>query len=92
MRRRSESDEPVTVLETSDPALLAVAKSLLEDARIPFFAKGEGVQDLFALGRFGTGFSPVAGPIELQVAADDAAEAHSVLVELTRQSDNEPER
>ena len=88
MPRRSEADEPVTVLETSDPALLAVAKSLLEDAHIPFFAKGEGVQDLFGLGRFGTGFSPIAGPVELQVAADDAAEAHAVLIELTRRADD----
>jgi hypothetical protein len=88
MTKRSESGEPVTVLETSDPALLAVAKSLLEDADIPFFAKGEAVQDLFGLGRFGTGFSPITGPIELQVAADDAAEARAVLIELTRRDDS----
>ena len=75
---RYESNEPVTVLETSDPAVLAVAKSLLEEAEIPFFAKGEGIQDLFGAGRLGTGFSPVAGPVELQVSADDAAEAQRV--------------
>lgn len=84
MTRRSDSDDPVTVLETSDPALLAVAKSLLESADIPYFAKGENVQDLFGLGRFGTGFSPVAGPVELQVAAEDAHDAHALLMQLTR--------
>jgi hypothetical protein len=73
---------PVTVLRTSDPALLGVAKSLLEDAGIAFFAKGEGVQDLFAAGRVGTGFSPIAGPVELQVAADDAEAASERLREL----------
>ena len=88
MTRHHESDEPVTVLETGDPALLAVAKSLLEDANIPFFAKGEGIQDLFGAGRLG-GFNPITGPVELQVSADDAAEARSVLIELTRQADHE---
>jgi hypothetical protein len=83
MGARDESAEPVTVLETSDPALLAVAKSLLEEAGIQFYAKGEGVQDLFAAGRVG-GFNPFTGPIELQVAADDAAEANAVLLDLTR--------
>ncbi|MGE5245144.1 MAG: putative signal transducing protein [Betaproteobacteria bacterium] len=87
MTKRHESNEPVTVLETGDQALLAVAKSLLEDAGIAYFAKGEGMQDLFGLGRFGTGFSPVVGPVELQVAADDAAEARARLMDLMRQRD-----
>lgn len=88
MTTRYESDEPVTVLETSDPALLAVAKSLLEEAGIGFFAKGEAIQDLFGAGRLG-GFNLITGPVELQVSADDAAEAGSVLLELTRQADHE---
>ena len=88
MTKRHDSDEPVTVLETSDPALLAIAKSLLEDAGIGFFAKGEGIQDLFGAGRLG-GFNPITGPVELQVSADDATEAGSVLLELRRQADHE---
>jgi hypothetical protein len=84
---RRSADEPVTVLETSDPALLAVAKSLLEEADIAYFAKGEGIQDLFGVGRFGTGFNPIAGAVELQVSADDAADAHAALLELTRRGD-----
>jgi hypothetical protein len=89
MTKRDQSREPVTVLESGDPALLAVAKSLLEDAGIQFFAKGEGVQDLFAAGRVGTGFNPFVGPIELQVAAEDAAEANAILLELRRQSNED---
>lgn len=77
-----ESVPPVTVLETGDPALLAVAKSLLEDAGILYFAKGEGTQDLFAAGRFGTGFNPIIGAVQLQVAADDADEARERLRDL----------
>jgi len=81
-----DSAGPVTVLETSDQGLLAVAKSLLEEAEIPCFAKGEGVQDLFGWGRFGTGFSPVAGAIQLQVPADDAEQARELLKDLTVES------
>jgi len=77
------ADEPVTVLETGDPGLVAVAKSLLESAGIRFFAKGEGVQDLFAWGRFGTGFNPFVGPVQLQVAAEDADDAKALLQGLS---------
>jgi hypothetical protein len=45
-RKRNERDGPVTVLESSDPVLLAVAKSVLEGANIEYFAKGEAVQNL----------------------------------------------
>lgn len=76
------SPGPVTVLETSDQGLIAIAKSLLEEAEIPFFAKGEGVQDLFGWGRLGTGFSIIAGPIALQVPADNAEEARVLLKDL----------
>jgi hypothetical protein len=79
----SDSFGPVTVLETSDPGILGVAKSLLEGAGIQYFAKGEGVQDLFAGGRVG-GFSPVAGPVQLQVPPEDAAAATELLSDLRR--------
>ncbi len=79
-----QSAEPVTVLETSDPALLAVAKSLLEEAKIEFFASGEGVQDLFAWGRFGTGYNPIVGPVRLLVPAEDAEQAKALLRDLER--------
>jgi len=80
-----ESAEPdpewadlVTVLRTSDPALLAVSKSLLEAEDIPSVAQGEGLQDLVGLGRVG-GSNLVAGPVELQVHREDEARARLVL-------------
>jgi hypothetical protein len=84
----AESDEPVTVLETGDSGLVAIARSVLESAGIQCFAKGEGVQDLFAWGRFGTGFNPFVGPVQLQVASEDAADAKALLHEL--QESEEP--
>jgi hypothetical protein len=92
MTKNDQSAGPITVLESGDPGLLAVAKSLLESAGIQFFAKGEGVQDLFAGGSFGTGFNPFTGPIQLQVAADEAEEAKALLRDLSTQrndADNE---
>ena len=71
-------DSPVTVFETGNPAVLAVAKSLLEEADITFFASGEGIQDLFAGGSIG-GFNPLVGPVHLQVPAEDADRARAVL-------------
>jgi len=72
----------VTVLETADRALLMVAKSVLESAGIEFFATGEGVQDLFAAGRLGTGFNPMTGPVHLQVRPECAEEARALLQEV----------
>ena len=87
MRKTNQSAGPITVLESGDPALLAVAKSLLEGAGIQYFAKGEGVQDLFAGGRIGAGFNPFTGPIQLQVAADDAEQAKALLGDLDARTD-----
>jgi hypothetical protein len=69
----------VTVLETGDRSLLLVAKSVLESAGIRFCARGEGVQDLFALGRMGTGFNPLTGPVRLEVEPERADEARALL-------------
>ena len=86
----------ITVLETGDPATLALAKSLLESEDIQYFARGEGVQDLFALGRLGTGFNPVTGPVQLQVDKHDMDTATALLADLIQEerdgkgpSDNE---
>jgi hypothetical protein len=69
----------VRVYETGNPALIAVAKSLLEDAKIEFMTKGEPVQDLFGWGRLGTGFSCIVGPVEFFVREDEAETARQVL-------------
>ncbi len=69
--------EFVTVLLTRDHSELAIAKSLLEGAGIPFFARNEEVESLIA-----------AGPIELQVRPEDEAEARDLLREVNERSEN----
>jgi len=72
----------VTVLETGDPGLLAMAHSILDEAEIPYLTQGEGLQDLFGFGRLGTGFSILAGPVHLRVERDCEREVRALLADL----------
>ena len=71
----------VTVLETSDLGLIAMAEGILEGEGIEYLAKGEGIQDLFGMGRL-VPVNPVSGPVEIQVAAGNAERARELLGEL----------
>ena len=65
----------VTILETSDRALMATAKSLLESAGIEYYVKGEDVQSMI-------GFGAIDGVPEIQVADEDAEDAKEILKDL----------
>ena len=78
--------ELVTVLATGSPAIIVMAKCLLDDAKIRYFAKGEGLQEWFVLGRVGTGFNPIIGPVQIQVLKDDEEVARKVLEDLEESS------
>ncbi len=70
-----EKRELVTILETSDPALISVAKSLLEGSNIWYAAQGEGMSSLFP----GTvAYHPVA----FQVAREDEERARELFREF----------
>jgi hypothetical protein len=71
----------VTVLEVVDPSLLALAESLLRAENVPFLKQGEQLQELWAWGRIG-GFSPVAGPILIQVPEEYAEAAAEILQDI----------
>jgi hypothetical protein len=73
-------DSPfVTVLETGDPGLLALAHSILEAEGIPSLFPGEGLQSLFGAGSMGAGFNIAVGPVEIQVPASHAERALELL-------------
>jgi hypothetical protein len=74
--------ELVTVLEASDAGLIMIAKSLLEEAKIRYYAKNEVSQNLFGGGVFGLGFNPLTGPLQLQVSKSDFEEAIVLLKDL----------
>lgn len=77
--------ELVTVLESGDSGVIMIAKSLLEEAGIKYYAKGETSQHLFGLGTLGTGFNTLVGPIRLQVSRDHADEAAMLLKDLAKE-------
>jgi hypothetical protein len=68
-----ESTEPelVTVLRTYDLSVVTVAKSILDEAAIPYIAKGELPMEQLAV-----------GPVEIQVDKDDGQEASELLDDL----------
>ena len=74
--------ELVPVLATGDAGVIAFAKSLLEAEEIDYFVRGDGLQDLFGLGRM-TGFNFAMGPAEFLVRADDADRARELFEGLT---------
>ena len=71
--------ELVTVLETGDQSLVAVAKSILDGAGIPCIARNERLQNLFGWGTIGTGYNIAMGPIRLQVLREDEEVAKELL-------------
>jgi len=73
----------VTVFESADVVLFALAKSALDRAGIRYIAQAEGLQDLFGMGRIGTGFNAITGPPRIRVTADNAKRASAILAEIT---------
>ena len=69
----------MTVFRTGSAVLVAVAKAALDAEQIRYVVTGEGVQDLFGVGRFPAGYNAVTGPVRIQVAAENADWARDVL-------------
>lgn len=74
--------EIVKVFEATNAAVLPLVQSVLQDAEIEFMTKGDALQDLFALGRFGMGSNNVIGPATIWVRKDDEAEARELIAML----------
>lgn len=72
----------VTVLATGDNAKLLVAKMLLEASEIPFVVVGDGLQDLFGIGRLTGGTNFLTGPVQIRVTEDDAEDALEILADM----------
>ena len=76
----------VTVFETGEPTLLAMAHSLLDEEGIPYLTQGEGLQDLFGMGRLGTGFSTLVGPVHIQVERKREEEVRALFAKLEEET------
>ena len=73
----TESESLVTVLTTGNEGTIAVARSILEAANIPYFEKGGASHDLGL-----QVFNISAGSVEFQVRSEDAAAARDLLSHL----------
>ncbi len=71
----------VQVFSTQDPGIVALAKSLLDEAGIPAMVRNEGLQDLFGFGRLN--FNPVSGDVDFFVNSEDRVKAAEVLANFT---------
>lgn len=75
--------ELVKIWEGGNPAIIPLIESVFNDAGIEFMARSEGLQDLFALGRFGNPFGSTAiGPVEIWVRRDEEAAAREIVETL----------
>jgi hypothetical protein len=74
----------VTVFESADVAVFALAKAALDEAGIRYVAQGEELQNLFGLGRLGTGYNLITGAPRIRVGAENAERAREILAELLR--------
>jgi hypothetical protein len=83
--------ELVTVLESPDPTLLPVVRSLLEAEGIRCWIENEALQDLIGGGRMVTGFNPIVGPAYIQVAPEDEEAARALIAHRFPSAETEVE-
>jgi hypothetical protein len=77
----------VTVFASGDSAKILVAKMLLEASEIPFVVVGDGLQDLFGIGRLTGGTNFITGPVQIRVIDADAEDALDVLADMDTEDD-----
>ncbi len=79
---RSEHDDLVTILETSDINLLTVIKSILLGAEISFLVQGDEALSLLPMVNIGGPFSRGMG-VAIMVAKEDVEVARELLSEVS---------
>lgn len=72
----------VTVFESGNVALVALAKSILDGAEILYVVKGEYLQNVTGTAFPPFHFNPVAGPVAIQVNPKDESIARELLAEI----------
>lgn len=82
MTTHEDNVHSVPVFSSGNEAVIALAKSMLDEANIRYNVKGEGVENLIGIGVVGTGFNPATGEIVIEVLSTDAEQAQLLLKDL----------
>lgn len=75
----SDSEDLVIVLETADVNLLAVIKSILDGAEIPYLIQGEEALNMLPVGRLGGPFARRGLGAAVMVPPEHAETARELL-------------
>ena len=81
-QEKLDHERLVPIFETGHDGVIAIVKSLLDEAKIEYLIEGEGVQDLFGVGVLGTGFNPVTGPVVFKVMPENESLARELLKDV----------
>jgi hypothetical protein len=73
--------ELVPILQVREETKLVLIESVLEEAKIPYMAKGEQIHDLFGYGRVSV-VNPITGPVVIFVSSDNAEKARELVAEV----------
>jgi hypothetical protein len=79
----ADNENSVEVFASGNPALIAVAQSILDDAEITYSVWGENSQHLFGFGSIGTGYNLLTGPVRIMVMPEDEQSARALLSDVT---------
>lgn len=77
--KKEEDIKLVTLVSSGDVLYIGLIKSILTDAKIPFMAKNEQLQNLFGFGNLGGHANPLSGPIEIVVKEEDYETAKKLI-------------
>jgi hypothetical protein len=84
-------DDMTPVMSIPDAALVPVIESLLAGEGIAHYVHGENLQDLFGVGRVGSGFNVITGLPVLYVDSARVEEAERLLEDLQEAAREEAE-
>jgi hypothetical protein len=75
-------DGYIPVFVAYDPAMLPVVESLLAANAIPFIVPNDSTQDMFGLGRMGSGYNSIIGPPVVRVPSEHAQAASELIASI----------
>ena len=78
----SKSSKLVNLYKPKSEVEFSLISSLLEEAKIPFMVRNSEVQDLFGVGRIGTGYNFVTGPMIILVNENHFSKAREIISEF----------